>query len=224
MQIKDLKAELKSKLAERTDIDNYPYWVRDSVLELTESISFNELETYGDRVIVTGGKAEYPAEFFTKPGDKATDNSVFCILVGSAAIRVEYREPAVVVPISYISGMPRFWTRHGNQIIFGPKPGQNYECFMLYQREHPFNNSSREALEQDTLYIPNSWREIIILASAERGAMELRLPDYVALYHTMLHGDPANPGSVGILKARKTQHERDKIKNGTQFRPYVGRY
>lgn len=228
-KIADIQIDVRAKLANRTDVDaNSGLWIRDSIRELTESYSFVELEEISFGLQLTANTARYNINDFVSANIPFTDIKAFDLYTdypnNTVSKNVKFRELMVVLPMSKISALPSVWTRHGNWIIFGNAPDNPYTIDTYYQRKHDFEGPGYEALCQTEIKMPDSWLEIVTLSASERGAMELRLPDYVTLYHSILFGDPMKPGTVGLIQARVSQHERDKGHNEGQMTPQIQRY
>lgn len=227
-QVKDLVTEVGRKLANRTDIDAAPFWIRDAVLELTESMMFEELKVIGPDKILTTNEPRYLLKDFIQGNNELTKVVAFIIYIdyptNSLTKILKFRETMAILPMTRTAGLPSYWTRHGEYIYLASKPNQTYTVQMLYQLKHPFDSSSLDALKQQTILMPDSWLEVAVLAAAERGATELRMPDYVSLYHNILYGDPKAPDEIGLIAGRKLQHQRDKGLNEQQMQPIVRRY
>lgn len=225
-RVSDLVLDVKRKLANRQDADALaPFWIRDSVREITDSIPFTELEIFGPDLAFTTGTAVYDVNNFINENDEVSSVVGFEVFMDYPTNKISrmilYKEPMAIRPMSRISGIPVYWSRFSDKFIIANNPDKPYATSMMYQRKHPF---IAENLAGQTLLIPDSWLEIVVFASALRGAMELRLADYITMYHQVLHGDPEKPDQPGLLKARMTQHQRDKGMNQGQVVPTVGRY
>lgn len=228
-KISDLQADVKRKLANRQDsYDLAPFFIRDAIRELTESYSFTELEEIEFGFQLIANVARYDVSNFVSADIPFTDIKAFDLYTdypnNTVSKNVKFRELMVVLPMAKISALPSVWTRHGSWIIFGNAPDNPYTIDTYYQRKHYFEGPTVEALRETEIRMPDSWLEIVTLSAAERGAMELRLPDFVSLYHSILFGDPKKPGEPGLIQARVSQHERDKGHNEGQMTPQVQRY
>lgn len=227
--ILDLISDVQRKLAGRTTIPALaPYWIRDAIRELTDNFQFTELEVTANFAYLTGGRSTYPVDYFTNNNEYPNKVVLFELFVdypdNTVTALMNWREPAVVLPMSRIQAIPGAFTRVGYNFIFGSCPNSNFQVCLTYQKKHPIVGNTVDELGTQQIFMPDSWLEILVLSAAERGAMELRLPDYVTLYHQMLHGDPENPAIVGLLQARISQHAKDKSINAGQVVPVVGRY
>lgn len=234
MYVRDFVGEVQAKLANRDDAGELaPYWIRDAVRELTDSSPFTELEQFGPLVNLTPNVSDYDINTFVNQQEKWTEIALFELFVDPPSNTISkpvlFREIAVVRPMSRIPAMPSYFSRYGRTIVFGNKPDQSYQVAILYQKVHPFHygmrsDELRNQLLNDEVLMPAAWDEIIWYAAALRGAIELRLPDYISMYEQILHGDPEDQTKPGILKKRLFQHQRDKRMNNGQMAPIVGRY
>lgn len=224
-QIKDLVEGIQSKLAGRTDVPaKAPRWIQSAIRELSENYPFIELETSGAEAQLVAGERQVPVENFVTPGQFPTDIKFFELFIdypaNTRSVAIHLREPGVVIPLSRIPGLPKFCCRYGANILFGFCPDKAYKVIMYYQKRHEF----APALEETEILMPPDWLEILEYAAAEKGATELRLPDYVTMYHQLLHGDPQNAAEIGLLKAKVSQHAKDKAKNVGQIGITVSQY
>jgi hypothetical protein len=225
--IKDLVLDLKRKLANREDSEEQaPFFLRDAIRELTDNYPFPELEVIGPERALTATDNRYGIGDFTNAGEGHTDITLIKLWTNhpdnTKSTVINWREPRVVAPLMEQTGMPSFFTRFGQEFILGPTPDKSYQVQMWYQRKHPFS-ITREALLDDEVLMPESWLEIIVYAAALRAATELRLPDYVTLYHAILFGDPENPQQLGLIDSRMAQRNKDKRHNPGQMMPIVRR-
>lgn len=229
--INDLVSSVVDKLAGRVDAaERAPKWIKRTIEELTESYPFIELEEIGDTKTFTIGTAVYNKTFFTKGAVKATMFNELAVYIdypnNSKTNPIFFRELQVVSPMSKIAGLPCFWTQHGDDLIFGLNPNNPYSVYARYQREHPFDS----CLVNTTIKMPSSWEEIVEYGAAERGAIELRMLDYVTMYHAVLFGDPefelssGAKGKPGLIFRRLSQHDRNSSNNAKQLPPQQKRY
>lgn len=229
--INDLVSSVVDKLAGRVDAaERAPKWIKRTIEELTESYPFIELEEIGDTKQFITGTAIYNKTFFTKGAVKSTMFNELAVYIdyptNSKTNPVFFRELQVVSPMSKIAGLPCFWTQHGDDLIFGLNPNNPYSVYARYQREHPFDIN----LTNTVIKMPSSWEEIVEYGAAERGAIELRMLDYVTMYHAVLFGDPefelssGAKGKPGLIFRRLSQHDRNSSNNAKQMPPQVKRY
>lgn len=231
MKIKDLVQGVYHKLAKRQEVlTRAPFWIKDAIMELTESYTFEELRVTCEPVTFEIGVAEYNPSFFTGQNKLSNIESWFVEIspTTGTGVMMKYRTPPVVELISKISGPPAKWTRFGNLIVVAPKPDKAYSTFVRGQKFHPFNDS--DDIGSNDVFMPDSWREIVEYAAAERGAIELRLLDYAVSYHNIIFGDPqfvtsgGTRGTPGLIFKRLSQQERDMGNNERQLQPWATRY
>lgn len=221
-------------------------WVRKTLLELTASIIFYELQVNGPLVTIGpglglgGSNYIYPVSMFLNSGDDYTlmeDPVIFLSntmaasvgLVGAGAqtstivgYPMDYMNPKAIQPLLFISGgVPFKYTRFGPNFWFGSQPGQPYQVYLPYQIRHPFNDSN---LQASPLFIPQDWEDVVEYAAAERGAISQRWPDMSNYLHSILYGDPKKPDTPGLISARKAQIDRDSNKSTRQLIPVCQRY
>ena len=243
--INDLYQGIVNKLQGRTDITNQQAaeWVKRALLDITESMIFEELRRLGPMVTIgpgyglNGSSYIYPISSFLNAGDDYTlmEDPVIVLAGTSAGTQftsagqitdavtypMDYMTPKAIQPLLGIGGgIPFKYTRFQGNFWFGTQPGQPYQVFLPYQVRHPFVSN----LPESPLFIPTSWEEIVEYSAAMRGAEERRWPDMVKDLKYILYGDPKRPDMPGILAARKLQIERDENKSTRQLLPYVGSY
>jgi len=223
-KISDLIRGVQRKLANRTDVPaNAPFWIQDAIRELTTNYPFEELQTFGPSKALTANQARYDMTFFTNNNELPSmmlSPQVFVDYPSNTiSTTMFYREPSVVLPISRVFTLPKFWTRVGMQVVLGPGPDRNYQVEWAYQKRHKFEDD----LKSTEIRMPEDWLEIVEYSAAYRGAIELRLPDFVVLHHQTLFGDPKDPGNVGLIKSRESQHEKDKKTSPGALVPTVNR-
>lgn len=125
-----------------------------------------------------------------------------------------------------LPGIPTYFTRYQDKYWLAPVQQTNLIIFLRYQIEHPFSNPP---VSTDTFYLPNEWKEIAEYAGAYRFAINLRLLDYAAQYHTILFGDPefqrssGATGMPGLIFRRVMQMESDSTSMMRQLRVNVAR-
>jgi len=237
-KIADLYPGILAKLQNRTDITEQQaaYAVRSALLDITESMIFEELRspnipmvTAGPGMGWQGSNYAYQVSTFLAPGDDYTlmEDPVICLTQGTqftspsqvnntVTYAMDYMTPKAIRPLLGIGGgIPLKYTR------FGTQPGQPYQVFLPYQIRHRFTSN----LPDSPLFIPTSWEEIVEYSAAMRLAQgPLRWPDMVKDIKLILYGDPKTPDQPGILAARKLQIERDQNKSTRQLIPVVQRY
>lgn len=246
MEVQDLVQGVRRKLGLRTDIVNdIPLWIRDAILEITESYDFSELQTTGPLVQFTQGQCRYSSTFFTNNNEKATRiGSWFRFNHGTPTsiqdislngMILKFRTKPVVEQMAKTTAPPSKYARiNDTTLIVGPSPDQSYFSFQNYQKEHPFpedtveNNNYLGSLLNSTLFIPKSWKLIVEFWAARLGALEKRMLDVAQNYHDVLFGDPnfqktsdLSKGTPGLIFHRVSQYERDASQNERALQPIV---
>jgi hypothetical protein len=206
------------------------YWLKRTLQELTANYEFEELKVSGPVVNIgpglgyRGSNYAYPVSYFLNQGDDVTltfDPVIFLtpgqaqqagLAVTSAnqggAYSMDYMSEKSIQTILFVGGgIPFKYTRHGNQFWFGTQPGSIFQVYLPYQLRHPFDE---ENLTASPVYLPSDWHEIASIAAAERGATKLRWNDQAAFLHNLLHGDPEQPESLGIIAKHMLQPDRDR--------------
>jgi hypothetical protein len=241
MYIEDLIPGVVDKLRGRSDLSTYggipgsdiPSWIYLAIKDLTPSYPFEELIMKGPYVNFIVGQAEYLVNYFLPTDDTrwtqvrsffrffVTDNPPRTQATNTVGNQLKTRTTPVVEPMSTIPGIPQYWNQNGNTLLFGFQPDQAYTVFMRYQRPHPFDTDNLPASQ---VYMPDDWREIITYAAAIKGCDYLGMNDVGMRYYQLLHGDPKNPGSIGLLQARGSQMRRNLSNNERQMVPVVRRF
>ena len=236
--VNDIVPGLTRKLGNRTDLltadsnGNTPAYVyiSQAVQELTDSYQFHELRVTGPLLALTTGVNTYSKYFWTNGGEAWTDvNQFFLQLDSTSGIgwRLDYRDIAIIQPMSVISGIPVFWSQQGDSIVLAFKPQSSYNTQMFYQKKHPFSNPVNKL---DRIYMPDVWAEVVEVAAALRGAIEKRASDYIQFYSSILNGDEeynrsgGKYGKPGMIFGRISQEQRNKTHNSRQLAPTVMRY
>lgn len=241
MLISDLIPGVIAKLGNREDaVARAPFWIKDAIIELTESYPFEELKVTGPSTAFTTNVFEYDIVDFTNNNEIPTIiNSWFVSYTttlptpGSTTSTtgryLKFRTLPVVDVMSKIAGVPSKWSRNGNKFIVGQAPNAAYATQMRYQRRHPFLCSlfDAAALQTQTVRMPDSWSIIIEFEAAMLGAYEYRMLDYAQMYHNTLYGDPdfqkTGRGNPGLIFARTSTYDRDSSMNERQVQMVVMR-
>lgn len=241
MLIQDVIPLVVSKIRGRSDLSSYagepgsdiPTWLMQAIQDLTPSFPFEELVMKGPYVNFITAQAEYAITYFLPNTDTAftqvrsffryfnTTNPPLVGATNTTGNQLKSRATAVVEPLSVIPGLPQYWCQNGNNLLFGFQPDQAYTVFMRYQRPHPFD---LENLPSQQIFMPDDWQEILAYAAAIKACDYLGLNDVGFGYYKLLHGDPKEPGSVGLIQARLSQMRRNLVINERQLQPVVRRY
>lgn len=233
-----LESGITRKLGNRADLltvdangvkDMYR-WIAESVKELTDNYSFEELHVTGPTLALTALQSVYTKNFWTNTNEDWTDVVTFWFELDSSnhiGWPLQYRDNAVVEPISKLPGPSTLWSQHGASIIIGLQPDKAYNTYWRYQKKHTFSSPYAST---DVISMPDSWQEIVEYSAALRGAIEKRAQDYIQLYDTLLNGDEdykitgGKKGRPGLILGRVSQEKRNKGRNSRQLTLVMGRY
>lgn len=200
---------------------------RKAVLELTENYKFPLLQGTGPTVPLSIGINNYPYSLFQNSADAGLEINKFdsffiyyqgAPIVGAAenaGFPLKFKTINDLEILTNTQGLPTNWTRHEGVIYFAMCPDQIYYVYLRYQKEHPFPNAGTNNAGQDQILLPNSWQDIVELATAERMASDLDLDSRQQKFHNRLYGDPkfqatgGTEGAPGLIFARTSQEQRD---------------
>lgn len=233
--ISDLSSEVILKVENRTtDLSRAYVWLKDALLEISGNTDykddFTELEITGPTYTLTGGPIgtsiqEYDESFFVPTGD-----------VNRATLDIFlWRDPPAntvrqkLNPSHYqetdksqvFVGPPSVWYRFGGLIGFYPSPDQNYQVQSRILRMHPIVDS---AIQTTPILLPRDWHEILILAAAERGYIELGEYEKAISIHQLLYGDPKYPTKPGLINGRKKKRMQESGRTTSTMRLVIPRY
>jgi hypothetical protein len=235
-----LQARVASLLQGRTIPDaSFLTYAQDTVLELSEDYKFPGLQTSGPVVQLTPLQAVYSPNFFMAAGDQNLElnkiDSFFIYTNGFTALssatqqntgfQLKFKTINDIEILINIPGMPTAWTRHENNIWLGCVPDQAYDCYVRYIHENPFPLGT----DLDTIYFPNSWKDILSYCIAMRAARDLNLQSKANELYTSLYGDSkfqisgGIEGTPGLIFQRTSQERRDQTTNTKSMRLRMGR-
>lgn len=203
--------------------------VRKSVLELSENYRFPQLQVSGPVVALQLNiNGPYANDDFLQPADQGMGleinmlDSFFIYYQGypvptqaNAGYPLKYKSIDTLEILLNIPGLPTNWTRYNDAIYFAMSPNQIYYVYLRYQKEHPFPNAGTVNAGTDPILLPNSWQDIVELATAEREASDFNLDERCTKFHQRLYGDPkfqatgGTEGAPGLIFARTSQQQRD---------------
>jgi len=241
MLVSDLYPAIKRLLMNRPLTNAFmASYAQKGILEISENFKFQKLQTTGPVVQLTSMQANYDPQYFMKPTDAAQNNVINKI--NSFFIYLNYSTPITTLGsntgynltfktvdnievLINVPGVPIYWTRYNDQIWVGSIPDNAYYLYARYQREHPF---SSPVADNDPVYMPNSWQDILEYQSAMRGAQELNLSTKVSEFDARLNGDAkfqksgGLEGSPGLIFQRTSQENRDQTTSRKSFRLKMG--
>lgn len=208
------------------------------ILELSENYKFPGLQRTGPTQQLTQFSAgPYTYSNFQKTGDAGLElnkfDSFFIFYNGilpvvnqsNSGFMLKFRTIDVLEILLNQIGPPQYWTRHDGNIYFAMCPDQAYSVYLRYQVEHPFPNRGTNNAGTDPIMLPNSWQDVIELATAQRlASFDFNLRQRAEDFYTKIYGDPkfqrtgGTEGSPGLLFARTSQEQRDQTTTTKQFR------
>jgi hypothetical protein len=204
--------------------------IRKAVLELSEDYPFPGLQVTGPTVALTiGNPGPYLIGTFQNPGGNYYGqeinkfDSLFIYYNGpptpgaavNAGFPLKWKSIKDIEILMNIQGLPTNWTRYDDQIYVAMAPDQIYYVYLRQQYEHPFPNAGTPLAGNDQILLPNSWQDIVELATAEREASDFNLDAQSQKFHNRLYGDPkfqatgGTEGAPGLIFARTSQAQRD---------------
>lgn len=203
--------------------------IRKAVLELTENYPFPGLEVTGPAVNLTPFiPGPYNYDTFFVPGDQGQGLEIneldsFFIFYNPPIIQnqanagypLKYKTINDLEILIKIPGLPTNWTRYNGSIYFAMAPIQIYPVQLRYQKEHPFPNAGTSNAGNDPILLPNSWQDIVEIATCQRQASDFSLEDRRVKFYQMLFGDPkfqatgGTEGAPGLIFMRTSQKQRD---------------
>jgi hypothetical protein len=210
-------------------------------LELSENYKFPLLQYPGPTVPLTINVAgPYEYSYFQSVADAGLEINKFDSFfiyysantappvtnsgIGNAGYELRFKTMDDLEILMNQPGVPSYWTRYNGQIYFAMSPNQIYYVYLRYQKEHPFPNRGTGTAGNDQILLPNSWQDIVELATAERLASDFNLEDRRTKFYQMLYGDPkfmatgGTEGSPGLIFARTSQEQRDQTTTTKQMR------
>jgi hypothetical protein len=214
-------------------------YVQDSVLELSEDYKFPGLQTSGPVVNLTPLNAVYSPNFFLSTADQGLElnkvDSFFIYIDGYAALssatqqntgyNLKFKTIDDIEVLINVPGTPTTWTRHEGNIWIGCVPDQPYPVAMRYIHENPFPLGT----DLDTIFFPNTWKDILSYSTAMRAARDLNLQSKAAELHVALYGDSkfmlssGQEGTPGLIFQRTSQERRDQTTSVKSMRLRMGR-
>lgn len=220
----------------------YAIACREAIAELTETYEFEELKVPSPIVPIPYGVSTFSINDFIPTADTEWDITDIYdwgfwlnpgTQIGPFRILKYRRIPTVdqyqfgttaPAPPVYFSrfGAPQAISAGsaGFPLIIGPTPDNTYLSFMRFKARHPFTTT----IFDSPIYMPMSWMEIIEYSACLRMATWQGSTDYIAMFRTILFGDPKNPSQPGLVKARYAQMERDANHNERQISVVTQRY
>jgi hypothetical protein len=254
MIVNDLIQGIIDKLRGRDDLTSkIPLVIKKVVLDLTQSIEFEELKIIGPLSNFVQNQSVYPLRGYDPLGIQGnpfiykadvritfiknwfiyTDSSGVISPGQSTGFNIKERDQRVVEPMSKILGIPSACCIIGDKatngvIMVGNMPNSPYATQMTYQREHPFppDTAPMGALLQQHIYMPHEWQDIIEYASAEKLCDVIGNSDIAMKYHQQLYGYKDKYGSTmpGMIQERRTMQDNMTTYNERAVKVVCKRY
>jgi len=204
-------------------------YARKACLELSENYKFPGLQTSGPVVQLIPLQAVYSPNYFLSTADQNLEvnkiNSFFIfnnpyatlsnINDENSGFNLKFSTINDIEVLINIPGLPVKWTRFEGDIWIGSVPDQAYSIYARYQHENPFPNAGTSNANNDLIYFPNTWQDIMEYAVASRIARDLNLSTKANELSVTLNGDAAFQrsggieGSPGLIFQRTSQENRD---------------
>ena len=233
--ISDLGSEVIFKVENRiTDVARAYQWLVDALLEITSNPDFRDdfaqLEILGPAFVLTGGPdfttsvQEYDESNIIPAGD--LNLATLDIMLwrdpptNSNRIKLGVSHYQEVDKSTLFTTVPSSWYRFAGNIGFYPSPDLNYQVQARILRYHPIASQ----IELTTVLLPRDWNEILVMAAAERGFIELGEYEKASAIHTLLFGDPKHPEKPGLIKGRKTKRSLEANRTSRPLKIVIPRY
>jgi hypothetical protein len=243
--IANLEPEVILRVENRTtDTARADVWIRDALLEISGNPDyrddFDDLEVLGPTFNLTGGSSiaagavqEYSftniISQFNEQNMADYNLSTLDILIwidyptNNNRRRLNYTSYQASDKVPQYTSLPSEWYRFGYNFGVSPAPSMNYQVQARYLRRHPFIDyfNAQGLLNTTPVLLPAEWYEVIEWAAAMRGFMELLEYERANEIHTMLYGDPKEPGNPGLIKNIKSRRRRENWRQQQSLRPIV---
>jgi len=207
-------------------------WIAEAIIEITMDQQLRndltELEVVGPTFNLTIGQQEYPDTNFinTTAGDvnMASVDIMEWIDYPANSIRIKllpthYQETDKFI---VVNSLPVKWYRYGLNIGVYPIPDQPYQVQSRYLKQHPIYWDN---LGATPILLTMNWYEIIKLAAAQKGFLELEEYEKADSIGKLLRGDPDDrKASPGMLYGRKLQRERESWRQEQGLKPMIHSY
>lgn len=213
--INDLVNEVLIRCENRTtDTSRASIWIRDALLEISGSPDYRddfvELEELGPVFNLIPKQQEYAETLLAPVGDivSVVDDILIWVDFPANTVRRKldtshYQKTDRFNPVF---SLPTEWYRHSTNVGFNPVPDKAYQVQWRMVKMHPINDVT---LTQTQILLPRDWNEVLIWAAVYRGFNELLQFEKAAKVHTLLHGDPKDPGKLGLMYSVKRKRRKE---------------
>lgn len=236
--IQDLFPGILDALQNRTDITpaQMTRWATKTIREITEKYQFEELHVQGPLyTVIPNVPQTVPISYLLNADDDYTWLDDPCIFLdppnNTIGYPIQFMELKAIQTLRFVPGnIPFRYSLMGPNFIFAGEPNTTYQIFLPYYRRHPFLAVNTGVPQQQQLFFPESWQDIVEYLAAERGAIALRWPDMASYLHKLVWGDPdyessgGERGRPGLAAARILTLERVQSKSTRQLLPQLDRY
>lgn len=204
-------------------------WIRDAVLEIASNPEYRddfvELEVTGPLYNLSVGVAEYDDRLLLPATDYSTATLDIRLWTdyptNSRFVKLRYTSFQRADESSVGNSQPSRWYRFGQNVCMYPPPDMTYQVQSRALRQHPINFDD---LANTEILLPVDWIEIIKLAAAERGFIDMEEYEKANAIHVLIYGDPENPSRPGLVNARTKKRANENWREQQQLRPMVRRY
>lgn len=222
--------------------------IRKMVMEITENYDCYMLQETQPTLQFQQFVANYPLSFFfasstdpyLQPGYINKIRSIFLYIDSSsppvidgtnstaAGYNLTFRTIDRLNVLLNLVGLPIHWSRYNNQIWIAAVPDQAYYFQIRLQREHLFPNAGTTNEGTDTIFLANSWQDILEYGAAQRLAQIYNLSTKATELNERLRGDAkfqltgGLEGQPGLIFQRTSQEQRDQTTTVKQFRLKMG--
>jgi len=240
--IGSLGPEVCTRLENRqADLSRSYVWLKDSLIELTTNTQlrddFDELEVWTSEMYLNETDTEYPfSDLMPALTDAITGSAITTLNMATLDMMIWVDPPTnsrrVKLDMTHYqqadkasfptsTGRPAEWYRFGDAIGFSPKPDAAYKVQGRILRYHPINTV---APETTPILLNSEWHDILIWMAVQRGFMELQEFSKANSIRVMLHGDPEDPGKLGLVQSTKKRHKREAFRSSGRLRPRIRNY
>ena len=231
MIINDLAPAVLIKVENRVnDTARAVEWIAEALVEISTDQQLRndltELEATGPLYDLTIGQQEYPDSAFLNSPDVNMASLDFNMWIDPPGNSIRIK----LLPSHYqetdkflvVNSLPVKWYRFGNNIGFYPVPNNTYQVQSRYLINYPIDWSDPGS---STVLLGQNWYEIIKLAAAQKGFLELEEYEKASEIGSLLRGDPSDPKrSPGMMYGRKTKRERESWREQQGLKPMIHSY
>jgi hypothetical protein len=191
-------------------------WLRDAYLDIAYGFNFEELEDTSDDVTVKGSDTyDYPS----------TARAIRCLSIldsNGSPKELDQKNINYVRRIAAKEGKPSIYAPFKRTVILRSVPDKAYTLRWDFYVKPTIETN----IETTDLLVPDDWLVIIDNLAAAYGFMALKERDKAKEQMLLLYGDPKNPHSPGLIKAKLNRRAQEApARNygiGPRVRSYTG--